>query len=60
MILFDSCSSHSFVDTFIAEELSDQVVYGRPITVMVANDHKITSGGECVGVQWRIQTYEFC
>lgn len=46
MILLNNVSSHSFMNSSVAEGLKNKVVYNKPLIVVVANGHKVTTEKE--------------
>lgn len=52
LVLLDNESSHSFLDEGMVKGIRTRVVSNKPLTVMVANGQKITSGFACPDVTY--------
>jgi hypothetical protein len=59
VILIDSASSHSFINSCLSRLLAGVVAVADPIKVRVANGQVITCQSKITKAEWLIQGYQF-
>ena len=59
MVLIDSGSIHSFLNEATTTELKCRMTHTTPLSVIVANGHKMYSHCKCVNFKWMMQGHEF-
>nr|CAD1843422.1 unnamed protein product [Ananas comosus var. bracteatus] len=58
-ILIDTGSTHSFIDFQVAKEVKAHMTGASPLTVTVANGHKVVSKLKCTDFKWTMQGEPF-
>jgi len=59
MILIDNGSTHSFLDEEVAKKLRCHLIGAQPLSVIVANSHKVLCKSACIGLCWQMQGERF-
>ena len=59
MVLIDNGSTHSFLNEATTKELRCKLTHTTPLSVTVANGHKMFSHCKCLDFTWMMQEYEF-
>lgn len=59
LILIDSGSTHSFIDSRLPTQLANKIDHKARLRVMVANREKITSLGTCRNISLNLGLYSF-
>ena len=59
MVLINSGSTHSFLNEATAHKLKCKMTHTTPLSMTVANGHKMYSHCKCVDFKWVKHDYEF-